>query len=531
MVGRLRLLLAVLCLVGLVLIVGYSEIARVLRLSLLQSTICSITFYKEVAFSTQYSLAHEDNVASTPTSNTSAAWYCSGSNGSATLSAIPLQLDISQEAAPSPIKQWHANKFWHMENTFPLCSMDSCFNFSRCANMEGFRIYAYGPPYEPLAYLAALNSSPWLTTNASEACLFLATMRTHHASTQLPHLTTLPHWNGGLNHVIATLADKWSLTAPPPHSIGNASVLASCLYETTHRPGFDVSIPLAGKTHLTHLQSLKPWSRKYFLTFKGTRYLGHTEGNFRSDPAMLAMHNGKDVIVAVTCNQVTNQGRGIVSLSTGSTSEMMSLLDYDHMIELLPPSTPPNKPPYRVPQAQQEEIMRQVIKLVEEELMLTLSPHVFAKHFAFMAKVAQDIEPTCFEEVVENDKWQEALKDKMDALYGNETWELVPLPKIKKPIGCKWVYKVKHNSDGSASRYKATLVAKGYAQTYGIDYEETFASLAKMATVRAIIVVATANGWILHQMDVKNAFSCDLQEEVYMEQPPGFQDTTPQICM
>ncbi|MCO5568377.1 hypothetical protein L7F22_022076 [Adiantum nelumboides] len=283
-VGRLRLLLAVLCAVGLVLI-------QVLRLSLLQST-------KE--------LAHEYNVASTPTSNTSAAWNCLDSNGSATLSAIPLQRDILQEAAPSPIKQWHANKFWHLENTFPLCSMDSCFNFSRCANMEDFRIYAYGPPYEPLAYLAALNSSPWLTTNASEACLFLATMRTHHASTQLPHLTTLPHWNGGLNHVIATLADKWSLTAPPPHSIGNASVLASCLYETTHRPGFDVSIPLAGKTHLTHLQSLKPWSRKYFLTFKGTRYLGNTEGNFRSDPAMLAMHNGKDVIVAVTCNQVTN---------------------------------------------------------------------------------------------------------------------------------------------------------------------------------------------------------------------------------
>ncbi|MCO5585841.1 hypothetical protein L7F22_039774 [Adiantum nelumboides] len=122
-----------------------------------------------------------------------------------------------------------------------------------------------------LAYLAALNSSPWLTTNASKACLFLATMRTHHASTQLPHLTTHPHWNGGLNHVIATLADKWSLAAPPPQTNGNASVLASCLYETTHRPGFDISIPFA-----------------------------------ESDPAMLAMHNGKDVIFAVTCNQVTN---------------------------------------------------------------------------------------------------------------------------------------------------------------------------------------------------------------------------------
>ncbi|MCO5582138.1 hypothetical protein L7F22_036028 [Adiantum nelumboides] len=73
-----------------------------------------------------------------------------------------------------------------------------------------------------------------------------------------------------------------------------------------------------------------------------------------------------------------------------------------------------------------------------------------AKHFVFMAKFAQDVELTCFEEATENVKWQEDLNDEMDALYGNETWELVPLSKGKKPIGCKWVYKVKHNSDGNA---------------------------------------------------------------------------------
>ncbi|MCO5606288.1 hypothetical protein L7F22_060475 [Adiantum nelumboides] len=143
-----------------------------------------------------------------------------------------------------------------------------------------------------------------------------------------------------------------------------------------------------------------------------------------------------------------------------------------------------------------------------------------------MAKVAQEVEPTCFEEAAENDKWQEAMNEEMDALYGNETWDLAPLPKGKKLIGCRRVYKIKHNSDGSVSRYKARLVAKGYAQTYGIDYEETFALVAKMATVRAVIAVAAAKGWILHQMDVKNAFlHGDLQEEVYMEQPPGYQDT------
>ncbi|MCO5546949.1 hypothetical protein L7F22_000388 [Adiantum nelumboides] len=94
----------------------------------------------------------------------------------------------------------------------------------------------------------------------------------------------------------------------------------------------------------------------------------------------------------------------------------------------------------------------------------------------------------------------EAMDEEVDALYGNETWELVPLPKGKKPIGCRWVYKVKHDSDGSVSRYKARLVAKGYAQTYGIDYEENFVPVAKMAIVRAVIAVAVAKGWIWHQM-------------------------------
>jgi hypothetical protein len=98
------------------------------------------------------------------------------------------------------------------------------------------------------------------------------------------------------------------------------------------------------------------------------------------------------------------------------------------------------------------------------------------------------------------------MDEEMAALDANMTWELVPLPEGKKAIGCKWVYKVRHNSDGIISRYKARLVAKGYAQTHGIDYEETFAPVAKMATVRAVIVVVALRGWLLHQMDVKNAF-------------------------
>jgi hypothetical protein len=90
------------------------------------------------------------------------------------------------------------------------------------------------------------------------------------------------------------------------------------------------------------------------------------------------------------------------------------------------------------------------------------------------------------------------MDEEMAALDANVTWELVALPKDKKVIGCKWVYKVKHNADGFVSRYKARLVAKGYAQTYGVDYEETYSPVAKMTIVRTIIAMAAAKGWSLH---------------------------------
>jgi hypothetical protein len=144
-----------------------------------------------------------------------------------------------------------------------------------------------------------------------------------------------------------------------------------------------------------------------------------------------------------------------------------------------------------------------------------------------MVRFIQKVEPTCFEQAVGNLKWDNAMDEDMAALDANATWELVTLPEDKKTIGCKWMYKVKHNANGSVSKYKARSVAKGYAQTYGIDYEETYSPIAKMTTVRAIIVMATTKGWSLHQMDVKNVFlHGDLHEKVYMEQPPSYVNQT-----
>ncbi|KAJ9539489.1 LOW QUALITY PROTEIN: hypothetical protein OSB04_032222 [Centaurea solstitialis] len=119
--------------------------------------------------------------------------------------------------------------------------------------------------------------------------------------------------------------------------------------------------------------------------------------------------------------------------------------------------------------------------------------------------------------------WRKAMIKQMNALEHNNTWTLVELPANKKTIGCKWVFTVKVNPDGSVARLKARLVAKGYAQTYRVDYSETFSHVAKLSSVRLFISLAATYNWPLHQLDVKNAFlHGDLLEEVYLEQPPGF---------
>ena len=149
-----------------------------------------------------------------------------------------------------------------------------------------------------------------------------------------------------------------------------------------------------------------------------------------------------------------------------------------------------------------------------------------AYHYAFMMKVATVREPETFSEAAKDPRWIEAMNEEMRALRKNETWDLVPHSPHRKAIGCRWIYKVKYNADGSVNRYKARLVAKGYAQTHGVDYEETFAPVAKMTTVRTVTALAAAKGWHLHQIDIKNAFlQGELEEEVYMVQPPGFESS------
>ena len=107
----------------------------------------------------------------------------------------------------------------------------------------------------------------------------------------------------------------------------------------------------------------------------------------------------------------------------------------------------------------------------------------------------------------------------------NKTCHLVPEQRGKNIIDCKWVYRIKKKADGSVDMYKARLVAKGFKERYGLDYEDTFSPVVKAATIRLVLAIAVSRGWSLRQLDVQNAFLHGvLEEEVYMRQPPGYEN-------
>jgi hypothetical protein len=119
------------------------------------------------------------------------------------------------------------------------------------------------------------------------------------------------------------------------------------------------------------------------------------------------------------------------------------------------------------------------------------------------------------------------MMEEYASIMKNDVWEVVPRPKGKKVVGSKWIYKVKHATDGSVDKCKARFVAKGFSQREGVDYEETFSPVARYSSIRAIISLAVEKGWHVHQMDVKTAFLDGIvEEEVYVEHPEGFEVAT-----
>ena len=120
-------------------------------------------------------------------------------------------------------------------------------------------------------------------------------------------------------------------------------------------------------------------------------------------------------------------------------------------------------------------------------------------------------------------EWTAAAEAEYHSLIENNTWSLVKLPPGRSTVGCKWVFKTKHHSDGTVDRYKGRLVAKGFTQKSGIDYHYTFSPVVRHSSIRALLAYGLNHNMIIHQMDVVTAFlNGKLEEEIYMDQPEGF---------
>ncbi|KAG7559401.1 Integrase catalytic core [Arabidopsis thaliana x Arabidopsis arenosa] len=151
--------------------------------------------------------------------------------------------------------------------------------------------------------------------------------------------------------------------------------------------------------------------------------------------------------------------------------------------------------------------------------------HFPEEHQVFLGQIDQHWIPQTYEEAIQHQVWRDAIAAERQAMEHNHTWEEGELPRGKKAVTSKWVFTIKYKSNGDIERYKARLVARGFTQTYGEDYRDTFAPVAKLHTVRVVLSLATNLEWELWQMDVKNAFlQGELEEEVYMKPPPGLED-------
>jgi hypothetical protein len=144
----------------------------------------------------------------------------------------------------------------------------------------------------------------------------------------------------------------------------------------------------------------------------------------------------------------------------------------------------------------------------------------FCEHYSFVSS----IEPFRVEEALQDSDWVLAMQEELNNFKRNEVWSLVPRPK-QNVVGTKWVFRNKQDERRVVTRNKARLVAKGYAQVAGLDFEETFAPVARLESIRILLAYAAHHSFKLFRMDVKSTFlNGPIKEEVYVEQPPGFED-------
>src|SRR3954465_13659342 len=152
----------------------------------------------------------------------------------------------------------------------------------------------------------------------------------------------------------------------------------------------------------------------------------------------------------------------------------------------------------------------------------------FYGHLVNAISAVESDEPASYKEAMEgpeSEKLLEAMKSEIDSMYTKKFWTLVDIPEDRKAIENKWIFKKNTDADGNVSVYKAQLVAKGFRQIQGVDYEETFSPVAMIKSIRILLAIVAYHDYEIWQMDVKTAFlNGNIEEELYMIQPEGFID-------
>lgn len=156
-----------------------------------------------------------------------------------------------------------------------------------------------------------------------------------------------------------------------------------------------------------------------------------------------------------------------------------------------------------------------------------IDPYLRENYILYGAQAVEN-EPRSFKDAIKRPdsiQWKIAMVEEIESMSRNNTWDLVDLPPGKNLVGSKWVYKMKTDTNGNPSRYRARLVAQGFSQKYGVDYDEVFAPVVQPTTIRLLLTMAGQKKYVVRHMDVKSAFlNGKLEEEIYMKQPPGFED-------
>lgn len=248
-----------------------------------------------------------------------------------------------------------------------------------------------------------------------------------------------------------------------------------------------------------------------------------------SDQSSDGQQNQRAVQLVVSYDQENNIDQPLAPNPAPDSSDHSSInhsgggSDYDS----LPPSPPAGQDQAQI-QAPQQQDQPQPRRSQREhrppQPFWVVNPGSASANSAAVSIVT----PVTLEDALsspQSEEWKLAVLEELAALTANNTWELVELPRDRKAIGCKWVFKAKLDSQGNVERFKARLVAKGFAQKEGIDYNEVFAPVSKYSTLRVLLSLIAAQNCEVIQADVKTAFLYGmLDEEIYMQQPPGFHE-------